>query len=412
MLTVATRLTHAIHRPGCRFIACRFAAALAPFRMAAMKRPSILAAAWHSLWVLQKQHSEPAWARVLACTGMAAGLGALMMLLTGLLTGLASDGNWWLVMAPVNLTICVVMANTVLLLFRLLELALPASALEAMGNGDRLRTTLLLNAIGLAGIVLGFAFAMLLLATTSGRGLGSIYRNITHQGIQVRMLLFVVVIGVMNWSWWRLRANQRAQRQQATESQLRLLQAQIEPHFLFNTLANVQSLIGHDTPGARQMLVDFTDYLRVGLDQLRHAESTLAQELDMARSYLQLFQIRMGERLRYSIDADDQARAAILPPLLLQPLIENAITHGLEPKVEGGMVLIRASVRDGRLEIVVTDDGLGLDAPRRQRRPGHGMALDNIRARLRTRYAGSAALSVTARSLGTNAAIHLPYKAT
>lgn len=377
-----------------------------------MKLPSILLAAWHSLWVLQKQHSEPAWARVLVCTGMAAGLGAVMMLLTGLLTGLASDGNWWVVMAPVNLTICVVMANTVLALFRLLELTLPAHAPAFMADGGNWRTTFLLNAVGLAGLVLGFVLAMLLLATAEKRDLDDVYRNISHQGIQVRMLLFLIVIGAANWFWWRLRAKQRTQRQQDTESQLRLLQAQIEPHFLFNTLANVQSLIGHDTPAARQMLVDFTDYLRVGLDQLRHADSTLAQELDMARSYLQLFQIRMGERLRYHIEADAEARAAILPPLLLQPLIENAITHGLEPKVEGGLVHIHATVRDGRLDITVTDDGLGLDAPRRQRRSGNGMALDNIRARLRTRYAGSAALSVQSRPVGTHASIHLPYIAT
>jgi hypothetical protein len=379
--------------------------------MAAMKIPPILAAAWHSLWVLQKQHSEPVWAQVLVCTGMSAGLGAVMMLLTGLLTGLASEGNWWLVMAPVNLTICVVVANTVLALFRLLELVLPENALETLSSGGSWRATAVLNVIGLFGVVLGFAVSMLLLGSTSGRGLDDVYRNLAHQGIQVRILLFVIVIGTANWFWWRVRANLRAQQQQATESQLRLLQAQIEPHFLFNTLANVQSLIGHDTPGARQMLVDFTDYLRVGLDQLRHADSTLAQELDMARSYLQLFQIRMGERLAFHIDATAEARAAILPPLLLQPLIENAITHGLEPKVEGGSVHIEASVRNGRLEIDVTDDGLGLDAPRRQRRPGNGLALENIRARLRTRYAGNAALDVRTRAIGTHVSIHLPYTA-
>ncbi|WP_267873687.1 sensor histidine kinase [Massilia sp. Se16.2.3] len=133
----------------------------------------------------------------------------------------------------------------------------------------------------------------------------------------------------------------------------------------------------------------------------------------MARSYLDLFRIRMGERLRYSIDADAAARAAILPPLLLQPLIENAITHGLEPKVDGGTVHIHARVRDGRLEVSVSDDGLGLDAPRRAGKPrGNGMALENIRARLRTRYGANAALNLAARAMGTHAAIHLPYTAT
>ena len=96
----------------------------------------------------------------------------------------------------------------------------------------------------------------------------------------------------------------------------------------------------------------------------------------MARSYLQLCQIRMGKRLRYRIEADQHACRAILPPLLLQPLIENAITHGLERKGGGGTVLIHAGVRAGQLEITVTDDGLGLEAPRRARRRGNGMARD------------------------------------
>ena len=169
--------------------------------------------------------------------------------------------------------------------------------------------------------------------------------------------------------------------------------------------------MGRDPQGARRMLVDFSDYLRVGLLQLRHADSTLAQELDMARSYLQLFQIRMGNRLRYSIDLDPQARVAILPPLLLQPLIENAILHELEPKVGGGAVLIHARVREGRLEITVTDDGLGLGAPQRRRRRGNGMALENIRARLRTRYDAKATLAVVALPAGTQACLHLPYLA-
>lgn len=389
-----------------------------------MKLFPVLAAAWQSLWVLQKRRSEPAWARVLVCSSVAAGLGAVMMLLTGLLTGLASDANWWRLMAPINLTICVVVANTVLALFRLLELALPARALAAMAEGGHWRTTVILNAVGLAGLVLGFVLALLLVAATTTLGLQGVRRNIGGGGIQIRILLFVVVVGIANWCWWRLRARAQAQRRQALEAQLRLLQAQIEPHFLFNTLANVQSLVKHDRAAARQMLVDFTDFLRMGLERLRHTDSTLAQELDMARSYLDLFRIRMGERLRYSIDADAEARAAVLPPLLLQPLIENAVTHGLEPKVEGGTVLIHARVRDGRLEVSVSDDGLGLNlglnlglhSPQRPRPAGqargNGMALENIRARLRTRYAGKAALDLTARAAGTRACIHLPYTAT
>ncbi len=370
---------------------------------------STLIAAWHSLWVLQKHHPEPAWARVLVCAAMGAVVGAVMMMLSSLLTGRAMDGQWWRFMGPVNVGISIVIALTLLATFRLLEWSLASTSPVLTGNGGGWRVNLLLNAVGLAGLILGFLMAMLVLMTSTGRDMAHIHRNLARQGIQIRILLFIVVIGAMNGFWWRVRANQRAQRQQAVESQLRLLQAQIEPHFLFNTLANVQSLIGHDTPAARQMLVNFTDYLRVGLVQLRHADSTLGQELDMARGYLQLFDIRMGRRLRYSIEADLQTRAAVLPPLLLQPLIENAITHGLEPKVGGGTVSIHACVRDGQLEITVTDDGLGLHAPRRKRRRGNGMALENIRARLRTRYGGAAALTVSSLAVGTQVSLHLPY---
>ena len=124
----------------------------------------------------------------------------------------------------------------------------------------------------------------------------------------------------------------------------------------------------------------------------------------------------MGERLRFVISASAEARLAVLPPLLLQPLIENAIHHGLEPKVEGGTVSISASVQDGRLTVRIEDDGLGLDAPRRAghrgQGQGQGMALDNIRARLLARYGDAAALALQALSpVGTQAILTLPFKA-
>jgi len=217
-----------------------------------------------------------------------------------------------------------------------------------------------------------------------------------------------MVVATANWFWWRLRLKQDRLLHQATEARLRLLQAQIEPHFLFNTLANVHSLMERDTPRARQMLETFTDYLRASLIQLRHTDTTLAVELEMIRSYLSLMQIRMEERLRFEIDASAEALAATLPTLLLQPLVENAIEHGLEPKVEGGRVCIRARVIDGRLDICVADDGLGVDAPRRIRRQGNGMALANIQERLRTRYGGNATLTLMPQAVGTQASLSLP----
>jgi sensor histidine kinase YesM len=222
-------------------------------------------------------------------------------------------------------------------------------------------------------------------------------------------LLIAAVLTAINWLWWSLQAKQQALKLQATESQLRLLQAQIEPHFLFNTLANVQSLMDHDTQRAKLMLEAFTEYLRASLSQWRSADSTLGAELDMAQSYLLLLQIRMDERLRFVIEANEQARGAVVPPLLLQPLVENAIHHGLEPKVEGGQVRISARVNDGRLQVCVDDDGLGLDAPRRAGRSGQGVALENIRARLKTRYADNAELSLQPLPVGARACLNIPY---
>ena len=129
----------------------------------------------------------------------------------------------------------------------------------------------------------------------------------------------------------------------ANEAQLRLLQGQMEPHFLFNTLANVISLIDADAPRAKHMLEALTDYLRASLGGLRHDDSTLAAELDLARRYLELMQTRMGDRLRFEIDVDEALGRAALMPLVLQPLIENAVKHGLEPQVDGGTVRVTAT---------------------------------------------------------------------
>ncbi len=227
--------------------------------------------------------------------------------------------------------------------------------------------------------------------------------------VQLKFLIFALLIAAANWVWWLLQAKEKALARQAAESQLRMLQAQIEPHFLFNTLANVQSLIRSDAPRAQLMLESFTDYLRASLGQMRDTDVTLEVELETARSYLQLMQIRMGRRLSFSITASEQARAALLPPFLLQPLVENAVHHGLEAKVGGGSVQLVASVDNGLLRVDVDDDGVGLEEARLAARSGQGMAQVNIRTRLQTRYAGAASLTVTPRAAGTRATLVLPW---
>lgn len=197
----------------------------------------------------------------------------------------------------------------------------------------------------------------------------------------------------------------------ATEAQLRLLQAQMEPHFLFNTLANVQTLIDHEPKLAKQMLENFTDYLRATLTQLRSGDSTVAAELVLAESYLKLLATRMAERLNFHVENDERAGPAVLPPLLLQPLVENAVHHGLEPKVDGGTVTLRAHVRGSELVLEVQDDGLGREhRVQRPRRGGAGLALTNLRQRLAARYGDAARLELLDATPGTLARLTLPFE--
>lgn len=174
------------------------------------------------------------------------------------------------------------------------------------------------------------------------------------------------------------------------EAKLRALQAQIEPHFLYNTLANVVSLIGPDPARARHMLERLIDFLRASLSASRAERSTLGAELDLAAAYLDLLGVRMGARLSWRIEAGDDVRALPLAPMLVQPLVENAIMHGLEPKVEGGEIVVRARRMDGGLCVDIADDGIGLvdAAPR----PGGGVGLSNLRERLRSLYGPDARL--------------------
>ena len=289
-----------------------------------------------------------------------------------------------------------------------IEKLLSKTSIEAVSQAGDWRAALIINVIAISGTALGTALSLSAYSWLSGSNAWGSF--LTHSAAQTVFLAFVMVIAVANWFWWRLRVKQDTLLHQATEAQLRLLQAQIEPHFLFNTLANVQSLMDRDPSRAKQMLETFTDYLRTSLGQLRSTDSTLAAELAMTGSYLELLHIRMEERLRFEIDASDEALAAALPTLMLQPLVENAIEHGLEPKIEGGRVRIHARVVDGRLDILVEDDGLGLGSPRRPRRHGVGMALCNIRERLRTQYGAKAALTLMPLAIGMQARLSLPYR--
>ena len=369
-----------------------------------MTKTLALRNALRSLLTLQKRRSEPLWARLAAGAAIALAVALVMMLVSVFLMAMP-HARWWGSAMGNNFVLGLGAALTMLASLRLVELLLPAAALEALAAMRDWRPAALLAVLMAASLALGIRLSYLVL---NGIYDFDMWRKMSSVPmVQLKLFIFVLLVVAGNWVWWLLRAKEQALAQQAAESQLRMLQAQIEPHFLFNTLANVQSLIASDAPRAQLRLESFTDYLRSSLGQMRVDDSTLQVELETAHNYLKLMEIRMGSRLRFTIEATAAARQAALPPLLLQPLVENAVHHGLEPKIEGGSIRLSATVRDGRLEIEVRDDGLGLHA-RRPARAGSGMALANIRTRLQTRYGARASLSLAALDQGTLATLTLP----
>ena len=177
------------------------------------------------------------------------------------------------------------------------------------------------------------------------------------------------------------------------EARLGALQAQIEPHFLYNTLANVVSLIGTQPDTARHMLERFIDYLRASLATSRAQTTTLGEEAHLLGAYLDVLAVRMGERLRWRIDVPAALREVTIAPMLLQPLVENAIAHGLEPKMSGGEVTLSAAMVGAQLQVLVSDTGVGIDFDAGgpvSTKPGGGVGLGNLRERLRTLYGSEA----------------------
>ena len=220
---------------------------------------------------------------------------------------------------------------------------------------------------------------------------------------------FMFLVMALFYGFFAIRARQLRAERAAAEAQLRLLQAQMEPHFLFNTLANVVGLMEADTLRAKAMLESFTDYLRASLVSLREPEHALGDELDLVDAYLRVVKVRMDDRLRYRIEVPTGLRALRVPALSLQPLIENAVVHGLEPSIAGGEIVVTAQVDGDRLVLRVSDDGIGLGAAPRTARPGSGHALNNLRARLQQTHAERAALTLDAASPhGTLATLTLP----
>mgnify|MGYP001627044298 FL=1 len=256
-------------------------------------------------------------------------------------------------------------------------------------------------ALVVAGIVTGFVIGSLI---------GTAYRQwadpdastaLMHR-LWIPLAVTIVASTVMSLAFFLLGYSRHLQmqaeqaRRQAAEAKLTLLQAQLEPHMLFNTLANLRVLVASDPQRAQAMLDHLIAYLRATLGGSRSTEHALGEEFARLRDYLALMSIRMGPRLQYTLDLPEDLAQVPVPPLLLQPLVENCIRHGLEPKLEGGHIAVRARrTAGGQLELTVADNGMGLDtgAPAL---PGSRFGTAQLRERLASRYGDAAHFELAA----------------
>lgn len=211
----------------------------------------------------------------------------------------------------------------------------------------------------------------------------------------------------------RAEAERNLLAKQAVEAELKLMQAQVEPHFLFNTLASIQYLTETDPPQANRLLGHLIAYLRAALPQFRANSSTLGREFELTKAYLAILQMRMGPRLEFDVDLPPDLASHPFPPNMLISLVENAIKHGVEPSVDGGRIAINAR-RDGdRIVVTVTDSGRGLAASGAADADtaGDGVGLSNLRERLAALFGPRARFTIEdVQPRGTRAIIAIPYE--
>ncbi len=280
---------------------------------------------------------------------------------------------------------------------------------------------LLTGAISIpAGYLLGHQIAFLLL--------GEPLRLVGFHQVSLVPLLFTVLVGGLGLRHFVVReqlareAATRAEAQRlAVEAQLRLLRTQLEPHMLFNTLANLRGLVREDVDRAETMIDRLIAYLRATLAASQTESVPLGREFAQLRAYLEIMSLRMGPRLAWRLDLPAALEAVPVPPMLLQPLVENAIKHGLEPKIGAGRIEVVARAVEAGIEIRIEDDGLGPLAPDPEdlgddatpRADGSGYGLRHVRERLRAVYGPAARLVLERRQpTGLRAVVLLPDPAT
>ena len=206
-------------------------------------------------------------------------------------------------------------------------------------------------------------------------------------------------------------AESESLKRQVVEARMAAMQAQVEPHFLFNTLASIEHLIETDPPRAGQMQRNLIALLRASMPTMREANAQgtrdLGRELAMIRPYLEILKVRMDDRLQTEVRVSDGLLSAEFPPMMLQSLVENAIKHGLEPKADGGLLTVSAEIVHGNLAVTVADTGLGFG---KSATAGTGIGVSNIRERLALLYGSKASLVLSEPAVGgTSATITVPY---
>jgi histidine kinase/histidine kinase/DNA gyrase B/HSP90-like ATPase len=203
-------------------------------------------------------------------------------------------------------------------------------------------------------------------------------------------------------------ADEESLKRQVVEARMAAMQAQIEPHFLFNTLASIDHLIEVDPPRASKMQKNLISLLRASMPALREGGSSLGRELAVVRPYLEILKVRMEDRLQTEVNISEGLHSAEFPPMMLQSLVENAIKHGLEPKPEGGSLQVSAEIVHGKLVVAVADTGVGFG---RAATAGTGVGLENIRERLKLLFGNAAELRIAENQpTGTRVTIVVPYR--
>ena len=366
---------------------------------------ALLRQSWRCWWSFSLRPVGPGWLQILWTILFNT---AIAVVLTLISWGFSGRLDAWRLLGW-NFVVAQSIGLTIHMLFDLGGFFIGRDRIAAFSTRGRL---LFFAGIPIVGCLIGYWIGLTLLGVDVAR---------IVQGAPRVVIAIVTVSIIFSTFWYRYlsgktrlahaeaeSARERARvvelERQAIDAQLRSLQAQIEPHFLFNTLANVVSLIDSAPDSARRMLERLIELLRASLAASRSERTTLGQEVALVTAYLDILRIRMGERLSYTIDVPPDLMDARIPPLSLQPLVENAVKHGLEPSVAGGRVSVTACAKDDALQVDVEDDGLGFSSS------GGGVGLSNLRDRMMSLYGDRGQLAVEALPRGTRVKITIPLE--